>query len=401
MSTECTWGGGGWLVHESCPQAGQVPAGKTEGPKAPALQDEGRGRLPPPGLPRGGRRCLCAGPGLPEVVLVSLPAQEPRGGRAGAPAGAGGEQLPSCSRGLKNGPVGPERPRRGGTTSRLLVTGTGTGSGGQAAAPASRGRGRRPAGSARRWSCWAGRGQPVAALVAVAPRCLYEPMAGGPRWTRRGPGGSRPCPARAPRWLRASQLHLRHPPPAESRFRRRASGFRRAGHAGPGSRSPPVLLPRLGPGVPRDGPGCAGACLRPHTRRAAWNGRDTTKAWVLYLPAPPEAAVLKCGGYPGTYWRQVPWARNHSAGIIWSKMKEIYEFSETFSIRRKTAGKKIKGNKEIEWGERGSSKSRWSAVPESPGLPHRPKARRALREPGSEQLPNSNGDDSPMRNCIG
>lgn len=97
--------------------------------RLPAPQDEGRGRLPPPGLLRGDRRCLCAGPGLPEVVLVSLPAQEPRGGRAGAPAGAGREQLPSRSRGLKNGPVGPEGRRWGGTTSRLLVTGTDTGSG--------------------------------------------------------------------------------------------------------------------------------------------------------------------------------------------------------------------------------------------------------------------------------
>lgn len=272
----------------------------------PALQDEGWGRLPPPELPRGDRRCLCAGPGLPELVLVSLPAQEPRGGRAGAPAGAGGEQLPSRSRGLKNSPVGPERPPRGGATSRLLVTGTGTGSGagGQAAAPASRGRGRRPAGSARRWSRRAGWGQPVAAPVAVAPRCLYEPMAGGPCWTPPSPARPRrfaapagPVPARrghqdgsalpsftcdTPRQLSAASAAAL---PASA-----ARGM----PGGPGKEPP-------GPGTGRGRPAPAAA---KHPARPL-EGPEQNKS---LCGAPARAAVgsgralvvLKCGGCLGT-----------------------------------------------------------------------------------------------------
>lgn len=74
MSTECTWGGGGWSVHESCLQAGQVPAGHTEGPKAPGAAGRGKGPVSSSGAPAGAppvseRRagspwaCACLTPG--------------------------------------------------------------------------------------------------------------------------------------------------------------------------------------------------------------------------------------------------------------------------------------------------------------------------------------------------
>lgn len=211
-------------------------------------------------------------------MLVSLPAQVPRGRRTGAPAGAGGEQLPSRSRGLKNGPVGPERPRRGGATSGLLVTGAGTGSGagGQAAAPASRGRGRRPAGSARRWSrCWsrrAGRGQPVAAPVAVAPRCLYVSMAGGPRWTPPSPARPRlfaapagPVPARRGHQDGSALPSFTCDTP------RQLSAASAAALPTSAARGMPGGQPLPGRAVPQDPPGCpqgrAGARLAPACRR--------------------------------------------------------------------------------------------------------------------------------------
>ncbi|XP_074400292.1 uncharacterized protein LOC141729474 [Zonotrichia albicollis] len=295
-----TAGGGGWSVHESCLQAGQVRAGHTEGPKAPGAAGRGKGPVSSSGAPAGWGAAGVRAQGRVSLSLCLSHSRRRNRGREGRGTGGGWGGTTSLPfRGLKNSPLGPERPRRGGATSRLLVTGAGTGSGagGQAAAPASRGRGRRPAGSARRWSRRAGWGQPVTAPVAVAPRCLYEAMAGGPCWTPPSPARPRrfaapagPVPARrghqdgsalpsftcdTPRQLSAASAAAL-PASAE-----------RGMPGGPGKEP-------AGPGTGRDGTGFGRACRR-QTPSGALAGAGTKQRLVWCA-----LVVLKCGGCPGT-----------------------------------------------------------------------------------------------------
>lgn len=270
MPTECTWGGGGSLVHESCLQAGQLPAGHTEGPKAPGAAGRGKGPASSSGAPAGGPAGVCAqGRVSLRLCLSHSRRRYPGEGGQGHRRGLGGNNFPPALGGLKTAWWG--RSARGGAARP-------PGCWSRAPAPAAARAGRRRlrphggAGGGRRGAPRAGPGAGPGEQGGGSPSPLRSRWphgvstcpwpagpAGRPR-ARRGPGCSRPrqvpslpgagtkmaprfpaSPATPP----ASWAPL--PPP---RFRLPPRGACRAG-----SRSPAGRCRRTRPGVPRDGPG--------------------------------------------------------------------------------------------------------------------------------------------------
>lgn len=184
----------------------------------PARVTRGARPLPAPGAPEP------AGRGAEPLSLSSCFAHSqytkthPAARVRGSDACGAGANFPPAARRRKNAPGAEAARPPGGSAPPPSPA-----AGGQRLQPhGGAGGGRREPGD-RRW----GPGAAAAAVAAAGARAPRGPWSPGPRARMpppvpgpaavHGPGAvtaaaASGCPARAPRWLRASQLHLRHPP---------------------------------------------------------------------------------------------------------------------------------------------------------------------------------------------